>query len=150
MSTKVFQLSALSQNDPGAADGSELCCKIIGVCNGTLREGSFSVNENVQLPTPPGQNGSGPTPSWFLIPENGLEGIFTIEIFCPTDSTYPSTTITVAESEVKKWASVPFNERDNQIYQEGEYGVFGFSQDGANGVIYTITAGVLNPRKEGS
>ncbi|PKH50592.1 hypothetical protein CXF68_07735 [Tenacibaculum sp. Bg11-29] len=148
MSTKVFQLSALSQNDPGASDGSVLSCKIIGVCNGTLREGSFPVNENVQLPIPPGENKSAPaTPTWFLIPENGLEGSFTIEVFSPTDPTYPSKTIAISETDVKNWAKVPFNNRENQIYQDGEYGIFGFAQEGP---IYTITAGVLNPRKNGN
>jgi len=148
MSTKVFQLSALSQNDSGAADGSKLSCKIIGVCNGSLREGSFSINENVQLPIPPVKNKPTPaTPTWFLIPENGLEGSFTIEVSCPTDPTYPSKTITVSETAVKNWAKVPFNNRENQIYQDGEYGIFGFAQEGP---IYTITAGVLNPRKNGN
>ncbi len=148
MSNNVFQLSALSQNDAGAADGSKLYCKIIGVCNGSLRKGSFSINEDVQLPIPPVVGKQAPaTPTWFLIPENGLEGSFTIEIFCPTDSSYPSKIITVSETDVKNWAKVPFGERENQIYQDGEYGIFGFAQEGP---IYTITAGVLNPRKNGN
>ena len=100
MSNNVFQLSALSQNDPGASDGSELYCKITGICNGTLRKGSSAVNENIHLPVPPGQNGSGPTPTWFLIPENGLQGSFSMEIYCPTDSSYPSKTITMPSQEV--------------------------------------------------
>lgn len=146
--SKVFQLSVLSQNDPGAADGNKLCCKIVGVCNGSLREGSFPVNENVALPIPPQEGKQAPaTPTWFLIPENGLEGSFTVEIFCPTDPSYPSRTIAVSEADVINWAKVPFGERENQIYEGGEYGIFGFAQEGP---IYTITAGVLNPRKNGN
>lgn len=150
MSNNIFQLSALSQNDPGANDGAKLYCKITGVCNGTLLRGSSAVNEDIHLPVPPGQNGSGPTPTWFLGLENGLEGSFSIEVFCPSDASYPSKTITVSESDVKKWASVPFEERENQIYQEGANGIFGFAQEGPNGPIYTITAGVLNPRLHGN
>ncbi|RBW57222.1 hypothetical protein DS884_11615 [Tenacibaculum sp. E3R01] len=146
--SKVFQLSVLSQNDPGAADRDKLCCKIVGVCNGSLREGSFPVNENVALPIPPQEGKQAPaTPTWFLIPENGLEGSFTVEIFCPTDPSYPSRTIAVSEADVINWAKVPFGERENQIYEGGEYGIFGFAQEGP---IYTITAGVLNPRKNGN
>lgn len=150
MSTSVFQLSALSQNDSGAADGSKLYCKITGYSNGSFRKGSSPVNENVHLPVPPGQSGSGPTPTWFLIPEYNLLGSFTIEIFCPTDPSYPTKTITILESDVKSWASESFDKRVNQIYQEGEYGIFGFAQKGPNGPIYTITAGVLNPRLHGN
>lgn len=151
MTTKVFQFSALSQNDPGAADGSQLYCKITKITNGSLRNGSFPVNEDVHLVTPPGQNNSGPTPTWFFIPENKMDTVsFNLEIFCPTDNEYPTKSILVTASDVKEWASVPFKERDNQIYQVGEYGVFGFAQEGTNGLIYTITAGVLNPRKQGN
>lgn len=151
MSTsKVFQLSALSQNDPMAADGTKLYCKITKISNGTLRDGSFPTEEDVHLPIPPGQNGSEPTPTWFLIPDSNLEGAFTIEVFCPSDANYPSKTITILQSDVATWAAVPFNNRENQIYQEGEYGIFGFAQEGPNGFIYTITAGVLNPRLHGN
>lgn len=151
MSTNnVFQLSALSQNDPMAADGSKLYCKIINITNGTLLEGSFPIGEDVHLPIPPGQNGAAPTPTWFLIPDQNLNSTFTIEVFCPTDEKYPNKTITISEADVKAWASVPFNDRENQIYQEGEYGIFGFAQEGPNGLIYTITAGVLNPRLHGN
>ncbi|VXA95464.1 conserved hypothetical protein [Flavobacterium sp. 9AF] len=148
--TNVFQLSALSQNDLGATDGSKIFCTITKVTNGTLRAGSFPVNEEVHLPTPPGQNGSGPTPTWFLIPDEAIsETSFELQINCPTDSNYPITKITVNASDVQQWAKIPYNDRDNQIYQEGENGIFGFAQEGPNGLIYTITAGVLNPQLQG-
>lgn len=143
----VFQLSALSQNDAGAADGSQLFCEVKKITNGNLRTGSFSINEMIALPTPPGQDGSGPTPTWFLVPENNiLDTSFELEILCPSDNNYPKTSITIKASDVQQWASIPYNERDNQIYQEGKYGIFGFAQEGPNGLIYTVTAGVLNPQ----
>jgi len=143
----VFQLSALSQNDAGAANGSQLFCEVTKITNGTLRTGSFSINEMVALPTPPGQDGSGPTPTWFLVPDDSiLDTSFELEILCPSDNDYPKTAITVKASDVQQWASKPYNDRDNQIYQEGKYGIFGFAQEGPNGLIYTVTAGVLNPQ----
>jgi hypothetical protein len=146
----VFQLSALSQNDPGVADGNKLFCNVTSITGGTLRSGSFPINRAVALPIPPGQNGSGPTPTWFIVPDNTIqETAFNIEVSCPTDSNYPATKITVKASDVQKWAAIPYNERDNQIYQEGEYGIFGFAQEGPNGLIYTVTAGVLNPQLQG-
>lgn len=148
--TTVFQLSALSQNDNGAADGSKLFCEVTKITNGSLRDGSFAINEKVALPTPPGQDTSGPTPTWFLVPDKTiLDTSFDLEISCPSDSSYPATTITVKASDVQKWAAIPYNERDNQIYQGGEYGVFGFAQEGPDGLIYTVTAGVLNPQLQG-
>ena len=153
MSTKnnVFQLSALSQDDSGAADGSKLICKITKTSNGTLRTGSFPIQKDVPLPIPPGENPPAPaTPTWFLIPENGENMSFDLEITGPTGSSYPTKTIHVSESEVKKMASVPFSDRENKIYQKGEYGIIGFAQEGSNGLIYTITAGVLNPRLHGN
>ncbi|WP_130734131.1 hypothetical protein [Flavobacterium sp. J27] len=150
ITTNVFQLSAVSQNDVEAADGSKIFCTLAKITNGTLRTGSFPINEAVHLPTPPGQNSSGDTPSWFLIPENNiLETSFELEINCPSDSNYPVTKITVKASDVQKWANIPYNERENQIYQEGKNGIFGFAQEGPNGLIYTITAGVLNPQLQG-
>jgi len=143
----VFQLSALSQNDAGAADGSQLFCEVTKITNGNVRTGSFSINEMIALPTPPGQNGFGPTPTWFLVPDdNILDTSFTLEISCPSDSNYPTTKITVKASDVQKWAAIPYNERNNQVYQGGKYGIFGFAQEGADGLIYTVTAGVLNPK----
>ncbi|NHN27864.1 hypothetical protein FIA58_019475 [Flavobacterium jejuense] len=148
--TKVFQLSALSQNDNGAADGSKIFCEITKITNGSLRTGSFPINKEVHLTTPPGQDGSGPTPTWFLIPDNDISNTsFELQISCPSDSNYPTTSITVKASDVQIWAAIPYNDRDNQIYQGGEYGVFGFAQEGPNGLIYTVTAGVLNPQLQG-
>jgi len=149
MSTNsAFQLSVLSQNDSGAADGSNIFCKITKITNGSLRPGSFPLKEAVALPIPPGENNPAPaTPTWFLVPDTNISDTsFEVEIYCPTDSNYPTTNITVKASDVEKWGAIPYNDRDNQIYQKGDYGVFGFAQEGKKGLIYTITAGVLNPK----
>jgi len=149
MATKpVFQLSVLSQNDSGAADGSKIFCKITKITNGSLRSGSFPLKEAVALPIPPQEGVKAPaTPTWFLEPNTNIsDTLFELEIYCPTDTKYPTTNITVTASDVQKWGTVSYNERDNQIYQKGDYGVFGFAQEGKKGLIYTITAGVLNPK----
>lgn len=148
--SKVFQLSALSQNDAEAADGSKIFCEVTKITNGSLRTGSFPINEDVHLTTPPGQNASGPTPTWYLVPDSDISKTsFDLEISCPSNLSYPKTKITIKGSDVQEWAAIPYDERDNQIYQEGEYGVFGFAQEGPNGLIYTVTAGVLNPQLQG-
>jgi hypothetical protein len=148
----VFQLSALSQNDPGAVDGSELFCTITQVVGGKLTTGSFPIHQGVALPIPPppGENSATPTPTWFLIPSGQIEDTsYSLEIYCPSDANYPKTNITVKAIDVKKWAAIPYNERHNQIYQEGKYGIFGFAQEGPDGLIYTVTAGVLDPKTYG-
>lgn len=150
-SKNTFQLSALSQNDPGAADGSKLYCEVTSISNGTLRTGSFPINEEVKLPIPPGEGKVAPaTPTWFLETKEGKDASFEITISCPTDNNYPKTTIVVKESDVIGWDTQPFDERVNQIYQKGEYGIIGFAQKGPEGYIYTITAGILNPRLHGN
>jgi hypothetical protein len=85
-----------------------------------------------------------------LVPDADIgKAEFKVKISCPTDPEYPTTDITVTGAEAKKWADIPFNDRPNQIYQKGIYGIFGFAQNGPDGLIYTITAGVLNPRVHG-
>ena len=152
MSNKnVFQLSVLSQNDAGAADGADIYCKITQISNGDLRSGSFPINQNVELPIPPAPNTvAPPTPTWFLIPTNDDTASFSVEVFCPTDEDYPTASIVVTESEVRAMVQVPFAKRENLIYQKGVYGIIGFATEGPNGLIYTITAGVLNPRLHGN
>ena len=147
----IFQLSVLSQNDNGAADGNKIFCEVTNISNGSLRSGSFPLKEGVSLPIPPGGNKPAPaTPTWFLVPEvNILNTSFDVKIYCPTDVKYPTTNITVKASDVEKWGVISYNDRDNQIYQKGDYGVFGFAQKGKHGPIYTITAGVLNPKLQG-
>ena len=147
----VFELNVRSQNDNGAADGNKLFCKITNISNGSLRSGSFPINEEVHLTIPPVQTKSNPIPPvWFLIPnDNILDTEYTLEISCPTDTSYPTKNITIKASDVEKWGAVPYNKRDNQIYQKGDYGIFGFAQEGPKGLIYTVTAGVLNPRLQG-
>ncbi|PHS10338.1 MAG: hypothetical protein COA88_02535 [Kordia sp.] len=147
----VFELNVRSQNDAGTADGDKLFCKITNISNGSLRSGSFPIKEEVLLTIPPVQTKSNPIPPvWFLIPnDNILDTEYTIEISCPTDTSYPTKNITVKASDVEKWGAVPYNKRDNQIYQKGDYGIFGFAQEGPKGLIYTVTAGVLNPKLQG-
>jgi len=147
----VFELNVRSQNDNGAADGNKLFCKITNISNGSLRSGSFPINEEVHLTVPPVQTKPNPIPPvWFLIPnDNILDTEYILEISCPADTNYPTKNITIKASDVEKWGAVPYNKRDNQIYQKGDYGIFGFAQEGPNGLIYTITAGVLNPQLQG-
>lgn len=145
---QVFQLSALSQNDSGAADGSSLYCEV-AVLEGVVPQAqpSHPFGQAVHLPIP----SENPTPTWWLTPVLGSNDcIFQIVVFCPTDPAYPTTTIVVDALEVIKWGAIPYDERPNQIYSNGIYGIFGFAQDGPNGPIYTITAGVLNPRVHGT
>lgn len=148
MSTNVFQVSAVSQNDPKANDGSALYCVVKEVKGATLRESdSFPIGTEVHLPTPPGQSGSGPTPNWFMIPTGAMEAvILTMEVFCPTNAKYPKTTITIKAADVVKWAEIPKEQRKNQIYAEGADGIFGYATSGRLGPIYTITAGVFDPK----
>lgn len=148
MSNQTFQLSVLSQNDSGAADGAVLVCEVLKINNGTLSSGSFPINSTVNLPIPPNNEAPAPaTPTWFLIPSGNISNTsFEIQISCPTDPSYPTTQITINASDVEKWGSIPYDDRDNQIYSKGEYGIFGFAQIGPNGLIYTVTAGVLNPQ----
>jgi len=146
----IFQLSVLSQNDSGAADGNKIFCEITNITNGSLRSGSFPLKEGITLPIPPGNNPAPTTPTWFLVPDaNILDTSFDVKIYCPTDAKYPTTNITVKASDVEKWGAIPYNDRDNQIYQKGDYGIFGFAQEGPNGPVYTITAGVLHPQLQG-
>ncbi|MFP9116112.1 hypothetical protein ACLI1A_19410 [Flavobacterium sp. RHBU_3] len=154
MSTlNTFQLSILSQNDFGAADGSNLICIVSEANGGTLQQGSFPLNAEILLPIPPAE-GVTPlaTPTWFLVPNGEIQDTsYTISISCPTDPSYPITNMTINASDVSKWASVlPFDQRPNQIYSNGVYGVFGFAQTGPDGLIYTVTAGVLNPQEYGN
>ncbi|TCI91319.1 hypothetical protein [Tenacibaculum sp. M341] len=151
MATNVFQLSALSQNDLGAADGDKLQIEITAIHNGTLAAGSFPINKEVPLPIPPGEANPAPaTPTWFLVPNGEGTPSFDVVISSASDPSYPTTKITVTEDTVIGWVTEPFNDRVNQIYSKGENGIIGFAQKGPNGYIYTLTAGILNPRLHGN
>lgn len=150
--SNVFQLSALSQNDFGAADGADICCTITAVTGGTLTTGSFPFQKLVKLPVPPPPPpvpATPPsTPTWFLQPTGNItDTSYTLEIGCPSDSKYPTATITVTGAQVQEWGQIPYPDRPNQIYQKGVYGIFGFAQVGPDGLIYTVTVGVLNPQE---
>jgi hypothetical protein len=144
---QVFQLSAVSQNDPGAADGAAIHCTVTNIRNGNLSEYSLPAHLTVVLPIPPVPNEEPPTtPTWFLRPTGDISDTsIDVELTCPLDSSYPTTKISVTGSEVIKWAEIGPGKPPNQIYQNGVYGVFGFAQIGPMGPIYTVTAGVLSP-----
>ncbi len=145
----VFQLSAVSQNDPGAADGANIYCTIKAIHNGTLRQGSFPLDMQTILPVPPGQTTPAPaTPTWFLVPSGMLKATgFTLEIGCLGDPAYPTTKIDISATDVAIWAGRNAATPTNEIYQTGVYGIFGYAQSGPDGLIYTVTVGVLDPRK---
>lgn len=149
-STKVFQLSVLSQNDPGAQSGANLACVVTAVKKGTLLPDSLPVDQFVSLPIPPTPGViPPPTPTWYLKPDPAVSvnaAAYTVEIFCPDDISYPPLSIIVAGGDVAVWGATPYGERKNQVYRGGDRGVFGFAQLGPEGLIYTITAGVLNPK----
>jgi len=154
----IFQLSVLSQNDPGAADGDKLYCTVTREGGGEPWKGSFIFGEPVQLPIPPAPyNTAPPTPTWWIpfTPESNVNGLsevaYTVEI-TSTNKDYIPLTITIKSSELAAWVEKSKTETTNQVYREGTQGVFGFAQFNSGAAcdepywIYTITAGVLNPK----
>lgn len=146
-SNNIFQLSAVSQNDNGCTFGKDYTLTVINVSGGTLRDGSFPVNEAVKLPIPPAPRTTPPlTPTWFLITESDdAETSFEVVIECSKNGTKLHETLHL--KDVKKWAAANAIRKTNQIYQEGNCGIFGFATPHApQGWIYTFTVGVTNPR----
>lgn len=142
----VFQLSAVSQNDVGAADGKAICCTITKICNGTLRQGSSPVGTPVLLPIPSNASPHPLTPTWLLAPSGPLDTSgFTLEISCPADAGYPKANIEFSAKDVMAWAQHNDSHPTTQVYQTGAYGIVGYAQNGHQGPIYTVTAGVLDP-----
>lgn len=150
---KVFQLSVLSQNDPGTVDGANLAVDVFFAPRTTLRAGSSPMRELVSLPIP--APNPPPTPTWFFEPQGPTTIRELLICLVIVDHThrpqpYPPIVIRVPVQDVMAWARIPYQDRPNIIYREGVYGVFGFAQEGPDGPIYTITAGVLNPRVHGT
>ena len=74
--------------------------------------------------------------------------MFIVEVRTPGQKT---TTIILNAAEVGFWAEYNEKTKTNQIYKEGDCGIFGFAQlnkpaDQPAYFIYTITAGVDNPK----
>lgn len=149
----VFQLTTVSQNDPGCYCGDQIYVKITGVNGGQLRDDSFPVNTHVSLPIPPPKGLRGvPSPTWFLELNTAIENAsFQLAISGPC---IPTTTIVVPGKQMQVWVDRNRLEKTNQIYLGGSCGVFGFAQ--LNEVpgqgtywIYTITGGADHPQIHG-
>ncbi len=152
-----FQLSALSQNDN--YDSNDITATVT-YAGGTLEPGSFTTSEPVDLPTPPTPSEiPPPTPTWFLdVSGNTNDAYFTVEIVDDNVKPTQKTHIKISLSEAIGWAqkNPPLNSTEplktNQIWQKGQHGIFGYAEQGTpvagfeENWIYTITAGVINPK----
>lgn len=147
--TPQFQLTVVSQNDPGCSAGSQLSVIVHPPRGGSLLPQSFPVNEAVALPVPPPPTPP-PSPTWWIDLAAGIENAsYTLVISGPNGAN--PTTITVNGSDMPQWVSRNEREKTNQIYKEGSCGIFGFAQlsdkkDQPRTWIYTVTAGVDNPK----
>ena len=145
--TKIFQLTAVSQNDPGCESGTKFTGKVTHYKGGTLRSGSFPVNTPVPLPIPPSPSEQPPaSPTWFLELDNGIDaGFFEIHIQGPGN--FQDLPIKIEGSDVAQWTRDNKNGDTNQIYFDGNCGVFGYATPLApDGWIYTITVAVTDPK----
>jgi hypothetical protein len=157
----IFQLSILSQNDPGCAAGDKITASVLYHRGGNIYlKGTqpappprypvtdFPLDKPVLLPIP--QNLGSPTPTWFMeISKDDLnEVVFIVEVKTPGQK---AKIIILNAGEVGLWAEENKKTKTNQIYKEGDCGIFGFAQlnipEGQPAYfIYTITAGVDNPK----
>lgn len=140
MKKEVFQLTLVSQNDPGS-DGENLFGEVVALEGGPIEGNSDPVNEPLHLPTPQ-EHGS---LNWFMNLENGIENAaFTVRISSDENP------ITVLGRDLPAWVAQNQREKTNQIYQESINGIFGYAQKNEKEDmiqwIYTITAGVNHPR----
>ena len=147
----IFQLTAVSQDDPGCPIGAQLNGTVTAYSGGSLRSDSFPVNTSVSLPIPP-QAGkkTPPSPTWFLVLDDSIDDAsFTIVIEGPGSSN--PTTITIDGANMPGWVAQNQKEDTNQIYKSGKCGIFGYAQenqptDQPISWIYTVTGGVFNPK----
>ena len=151
MSGNIFQLTAVSQNDPGCPIGAELHAVLTAYSGGTLRSDSFPVGERIHLPIPPGPGKTAPpSPTWFLILDHTIkEASFTIVIDGPGKNN--QTSIQIDGANMPGWVAVNQKEDTNQIYKSGDCGIFGYAQenkpsDQPISWIYTVTGGVYQPK----
>ncbi|HYX22541.1 MAG TPA: hypothetical protein VFC23_00175 [Thermoanaerobaculia bacterium] len=147
----IFQLTAVSQDDRGCPIGAQLTGTVTAYSGGSLRSGSFPVNQPVPLPIPPrGGHKAPPSPTWFLVLDDSIEDAsFTIVIEGP--GTNNPTTITIDGANMPKWVAQNQKEDTNQIYRAGQCGIFGFAQENQPSDqpvywIYTVTGGVFHPK----
>ncbi|WP_299889544.1 hypothetical protein [uncultured Lacinutrix sp.] len=145
---QVFQLTMVSQNDPGTGCGDELYGIVLGTKGGTLnKQTSFPYQEGVHLPIP--SNDPPKSPTWFLELDGNIEDVsITVVVFGP-EGKYNPTIITIDGANMPSWVAQNEKEKTNQIYVESADGIFGYAQENIAGDttnwIYTITAGVANP-----
>jgi hypothetical protein len=145
----IFQLTVVSQNDPGCSAGANLSVVVNQPVGGTLRSDSSPVGTPVHLPTPPGQGGSGPTPNWWLELSGDIDqAAFTLTISGPGQTT---TMIAVPGAMMREWIAASQPRSTNQVWLEAGCGIFGYAQENTppgqpKSWIYTVTAGVHDPR----
>jgi len=161
MKNPVFQLSILSQNDqpnpscPGCSVGDQITATVVDYGGGTIYSENapsgypttnFPINKPVLLPIP-GENPP-PTPTWFMEVTGGIEKAW-FEVAINTPGFSP-VQIRVNGSDMAKWVAANQKTDTNQIYAEGNCGIFGYAQENLQSNplywIYTITAGVCNPQ----
>jgi hypothetical protein len=145
---QVFQLTMVSQNDPGTGCGDELKGIVLGVKGGTLNKTSFPYQEGVSLPVP--SNDPPKSPTWFLDLDGNIEDVsITIAVFGP-EGEYTPKVITINGANMPGWVAQNKKDKTNQVYIESANGIFGFAQQNVVADtaywIYTITAGVVNPK----
>jgi hypothetical protein len=151
MANNTFQLTAVSQNDPGSwPDGSQLTGTLTAYSGGTLESSSPPVNQAVSLPIPPPPGPNPPTPpTWVLVMDKTIkEASYTIVIEGPGQK---PTTINIDGANMPMWVAQNKKEDTNQIYKEGKCGIFGYAQENpVSGQpinwIYTVTGGVSYPK----
>lgn len=148
--SQIFQLTIVSQNDPGCEFGTELYATVTAYSGGKLVNGSMPVNQKVKLPIPPAPGTTPPpSPTWFMELADSIDNAsYSIEISGPAG--YPTTKILLNGSDMKGWIAANKIDKTNQIYLESNCGIFGFAQEndvngGNTNWIYTITGGVVHP-----
>lgn len=143
----IFQLTAVSQNDPQCSIGSQLTATITSYNGGTLTANSSPLTVDLPIPPPPTPP---PSPTWFLALDHTIkDASFSIEIAGPPGT--QTTAITINGSDMPGWVAQNEKEKTNQIYKQGTCGIFGFAQRNVvegQGVywIYTVTGGVCDPQ----
>ncbi len=164
----IFQLSILSQNDQpnslcaGCSSGANIITEVLTIKGGTFLNpqnptpnypvSNEKMNTPVQLPIP--SKNPPPTPTWFFKIDGELDDL---EITCKVNTPeYEVLTIKITGREIQKWVADNYNGQIftpiNQVFKKGDCGIFGVAQYNEAGNpqfaywIYTITAGVCNPK----
>ena len=152
MTRNVFQLTVLSQNDPGSVFGDQLSVVVNPPTGGTLTTvpPSSPVGTPVALPIPPAPGTTGPQPpTWLLELSDGIANAqYTLTISGPHGAN--PTHITIDGSNMPEWVTANEQEPTNQLYKKSSCGIFGYAQvntpEGQPTTwIYPVTAGVFYP-----